>query len=145
MVARDPSVLGSCKLGFFRLGVKNSIFDDAVKAFEDAHGSNSCDVTRRKLSLGARDSTTGWRAKSFTEDTVKGIFTPKGSSPISLKPGTYVREDALLIVCNGFSEGDEVKLPNNTYWEVKAVREHRITPDNLCFRELDLTFLPLHS
>lgn len=144
MVARDKAILGSCKLGFFRLGVKNSIFDDAVKAFENAHGTDSCNVTRRKLSLGARDSTTGWRAKIFTEDTVKGIFTPKGSAPTALKSGTYVRTDALLIVCNGFSEGDEVKTPDGKYWEVKAVREHRITPDNLCFRELDLTYLPLH-
>jgi len=105
----------------------------------------SCDVVRRKLSLGARDATTGWRAKSWTEDTVKAIFTQKGSAPQNLGVGTYVREDALLQVCEGFVEGDEVKLPNGKYYEVKAVREHYLTPDNFCHRELDLVYLPLHS
>ena len=105
----------------------------------------SCDVVRRKLSLGARDATTGWRAKSWTEDTVKAIFTQNGSAPQNLGVGTYVREDALLQVCEGFVEGDEVKLPNGKYYEVKAVREHYLTPDNFCHRELDLVYLPLHS
>jgi hypothetical protein len=34
------------------------------------------DVTRRALTLGARDSTTGWPAKSYTESTIKGSFDP---------------------------------------------------------------------
>ena len=142
MVARDKSILGSCELGFFRLGVKNRIFDDAVKVFE---GFGSCDVTRRRLTLGARNSTTGWQAKSWTEDTVKAIFTPQGSAPTKLSVGTYVRMDALLQTCAGFKEGDEVKLPNGKYYEVKAVREHYLTPDNFCDRELDLEYLSLHE
>jgi len=142
MVARDPAILGQCKLGFFRLGVKNHVFDNMVKSFEK---EGSCNVTRRKLSLGARDSTTGWRAKSYNEDTVKAIHIPRSSAQSALKAGTYVRTDALEIVCAGFSEGDELKTPDNKYWEVKAVREFRITPNNFSHRELDLTFLPLHE
>lgn len=145
MVARDKAVCGSCKCGFFRCGVKNSIFDDAVKRFENVHGSNSANVTRRRLSLGARDSTKGWRARSFAEDTVKGLFTARGSTPTQLRAGTYVRSEGLLQTCAGFSEGDEVYLPNGTYWEVKAVRDHYITPDNFAFRELDVTHLPTRS
>jgi len=141
MVARDKAVLGECKLGFFRLGVKNKVFDTMVKDFE---GQGSCDVTRRRLSLGARDGTTGWRAKTFTEDTVKAIYIPRSSSQMALKVGTYVRTDVLLIVAAGFNEGDEVKTSDGKYYEVKAVREHRITPDNFSHRELDLTYLPLH-
>lgn len=145
MVAADPALCGSCRCGFFRCGVKNSIFDDAIRVFEGHYGEDSCNVTRRKLSLGARDTVTGWREKTFTEDTVKGFFTQKGSTPMTLNVGTYVREDALLQACAGFHEGDEVKLPNGKYYEVKAVREHYLTPDNFCNRELDLSYLPLHS
>jgi len=144
MVARNPAEWDNCQWDFFRWDVKNSIFDDAVKAFENAHGTNSCNVTRRKLSLGARDSTTGWRAKSWTEDTVKGIFTPRGSTPTALKAGTYVRSDALLRTCAGFSEGDEVQTNDGKYWEVKAVREFWFAQNNFSHRELDLTYLPLH-
>jgi len=138
----DDAVWGTMRWGYFRWGVRNSIFDDMVNTFEN---QGSCDVTRRKLSLGARDSTTGWRAKSFAEDTVKAIFIPRGSTQMALQVGTYVRSDALLVVCAGFSEGDEVKTPDGKYWEVKAIREHRITPDNFSHRELDLTYLPLHT
>lgn len=145
MVAADKAEWGNCRWGYFRWGVKNSIFDDVVKAFEDAHGSNSCNVTRRKLSLGARDGTTGHRAKSFAEDTVKGIFTPRGSAPSARLPGTYVRTDALLVTCVGFFEGDEVKTQDNKYWEVKAVRDFNIAQNNFSHRELDLTYLSLHT
>lgn len=36
----------------------------------------SADVTRRALSLGARDSTTNWPSKSYTETTIQGSFDP---------------------------------------------------------------------
>jgi hypothetical protein len=145
MVARDPAICGSCECGYFRCGVQNSVFDDAVASLESRFGTDSCNVTRRRLSLGARDGTTGWRAKEFAEDTVKAIFTQNGSAPQKLSVGTFVREDALLQTCAGFKEGDEVKLPNGKYYEVKAVREHYLTPDNFCDRELDLVYLPFHA
>lgn len=143
MVARDPAELGDCQLGFVRLGVKNTVFDDMISVFE---GEGSQDVTRRKLVLGARDSTTGHRAKTFpVEDTVKAVHIPRGSSQLALKAGTYVRSDALEIVCAGFFEGDEVQTNDGKYWEVKAVRDFDITQDNFSHRELDLTYLPLHT
>jgi hypothetical protein len=146
MVARDPAICGSCECGFFRCGVQNSNFDNAVASLESRFGTDSCNVTRRKLVLGARDATTGHREKTFpVEDTVKGIFTQNDSVPQKLSVGTFVREDALLQTCAGFKEGDEVKLPNGNYYEVKAVREHYLTPDNFCDRELDLVYLPFHS
>jgi len=142
MVARDPAEWDKCQWDYFRWDVKNTVFDDMVNAFE---GHGSCDVTRRKLSLGARDSVTGWRAKSWTEDTVKAIYIPRGSTQLALKAGTYVRSQALLIVCAGFSEGDEVETQDGKYWEVKAIREFWLAQNNFSHRELDLTLLPLHT
>lgn len=142
MVARDNAEWGNCQWGFFRWGVKNTKFDDMVKRFE---GQGSCNITRRKLSLGARDSTTGHRAKEFVEDTVKAIFVPKGSTQLALATGTYVRSDALVIVCDGFFEGDELQTADGNYWETKAKREFFLTLDNFSHRELDLTLLPFHT
>jgi len=34
MVAHDPAILGSCRLGHFRLGVKKPLFDRAVTKLE---------------------------------------------------------------------------------------------------------------
>lgn len=142
MVARDKALWGECQWGYFRWGVKNNRFDTMIKVFENR---GSCNVTRRKLSLSARDSITGWRDKSWSEDTVKGVFFPRGTSPIVLPVGTYVRADGLLIVVAGFSKGDEVLTPDGKYWEVKAIREHSFTLDNFSHRELDLTYLPMHT
>lgn len=142
MVATDPAKWGDCKWGYFRWGVKNTLFEDLIASFK---GSGSCTVTRRKLSLGERDSTTGWRAKSYTEDTISAVYFPRGSTQMTLKAGTYVRADALLICIDGLAEGNEVKTPDNKYWEVKAVREFYRKMNDLSHREVDLTYLPLHT
>jgi len=107
-------------------------------------GETNCNVTRRRLSLGARDSTTGHRAKNFTEDTVKAVFIPKGNTQLALKVGTYVRSEGLLCTLVGFKERDEVKLVNSQYWEIKAVREFWRTQDDFVYRECDLTYMPFH-
>lgn len=142
MVAEDPAVCGSCRCGYFRCGMKNRDFDDMIAEWES--GGTSCDVTRRKLSLGARDSTTGWRAKEFSEDTVKAIFIPRASTQLALRVGTYVRTDALLFTCAGFTAGDEVQTADGRYWEVVAVREFYWTQDDFHHRECDLELMPLH-
>jgi len=30
----DPAVIGHCRIGYFRIGVKDTVFDDAVDALE---------------------------------------------------------------------------------------------------------------
>ena len=100
-------------------------------------------VTRQKLTLGTRDSVTGWYAKSFVDTTVEMIIITKGSTNSLLPPGTYVRTDALGLTTDGFLEGDQI-LADNTYYEVKATREHTVG-DSFYYRECDLTLLPLEN
>lgn len=140
----DVAEIGTARIGYFRVGCLNDVFDKLVSAFESRSGG-SCDVTLRVLSLGARDSTTGWRAKEYTESTIHMPVVPRGSSYLSLAPGTYVREDALGVCAAGCKLGDEVDLPNGDYYEVKGVRPHYHTPDDFAYREVDLTKLPLHT
>lgn len=47
----------------------------------------SFDVTRRALSLGARDSVTGWPAKSYAESTIKGSFDPATARAVAMNVG----------------------------------------------------------
>jgi hypothetical protein len=100
-------------------------------------------VTRQKLTLGTRDSVTGWYTKSFVDTTVEMIIIAKGSTNSLLPPGTYVRTDALGLTTDGFLEGDQI-LADNTYYEVKATREHTVG-DSFYYRECDLTLLPLEN
>ena len=118
------------------------LWNRLVKSFETARGS--CDITRRTLSLGVRDSVTGWRVKSYVETTIKMVIIPRGATQSALKAGTYVRLDAVGLTDTLLSEGDEVKTSGGTYYKVKAVRNHSLTPDVVEYYEVDLTKLPLH-
>jgi len=130
------------RLGYSRLSVYRPDWDRILKVFENI---GSCDVTRRKLILGARNSTTRWRTKTWIESPVKAVFIPRASSGLALKVGTYVRTDALVLTAAGFEEGWEVKTADGKYWEVKAVRENFAAgTDSFSHRELDLTLMPFH-
>lgn len=142
----DPAEVGTARVGtstewFARVDVYRDDWDRILKVFE---GVASRDLTRRRLSLGTRDSTTGWYSKSFTEDTVEGVLIPKASSHLALRVGTYVRTDALLLTADCFEEGDELEDAFGKYWEVKAVRYVSVG-DSFSHRECDLARLPLHE
>jgi hypothetical protein len=83
----------------------------------------TADVTRRALSLGAQDTTTGWYAKSFSETTIKMIILPKGSSIIGLPTGNYAKYEHTGFTANTVAEGDEIKDANGSYYEIETVEE----------------------
>lgn len=132
---------GDCEWGYFRWSVYGSQFRNLLNQMG---GVATCTATRRRLSLGARDSTTNWRAKSFTESTVTGVFITRGVSPMALPSGTYVRLDAVFITQDGFQEGDEFKTDENEYYEVKAVEDAWLGTD-FSHRTVHLAKLPLHT
>lgn len=137
----DPAFWGSARWGYTRW---SSYRDDWDRLLQVIGGVALHDITLRKLSLGARDSTTGHRAKEYTESTVQGVLIPRASNSQALKAGTFVRSDALLLLADGVVEGDEIKDAFNKYYEVKAVRGLSVG-DSFSHRECDLTFLPLHT
>lgn len=97
----------------------------------------SLDLTRRALSLGTRDTVTGWCKKVWTETTIQGWIIEKSSQLQALKAGTWVRTDALLLTEDGIVEGDQVKTQGSVYYEVKAVRP-MMNGDSLDHYECDL-------
>lgn len=100
-------------------------------------------VTRRELSLGARDDTTGWYAKDFTETNKEMIVIPRGATSMAVKAGVYVRLDAVGLAADVFVEGDEI-VHGSVYYEVKTVKPYYFG-DSFWYRECDLTLLPLHG
>lgn len=141
----DVARFDKCHFDYTWFDVFRNDWNALVKAFEQI---GVCGVTKRKLSLGVRDSTTGWKAKTWTESTIQALIIPKGSTHMNLPAGSYVRSDLLLFTRQGLDEGDEVLL-GVKYYEVKAVREHwQGAPNmggNFCYREADLTYLPFHE
>lgn len=140
----DKAFFGeNARFGYTRFSVYHPLFDSLVNHFASL-GAMVYEVTRRKLGLGDRHATTGWRAKSFTESTIEGVFLPRSSTRIAVAVGTYMRLDAMFFTADVVKKGDEIKTVDNQYWEVKAVREFW---EGDCFshRECDLTLLPLHE
>jgi len=97
----------------------------------------------RKLQLGVRDSVTGWYDKYYAPDvTIEMLIISRGTSSYAIAVGSYVRLDALGLTADEIRIGDEVEQ-EATYYEVKAIRDHRIA-NSFSHRECDLTQLPMH-
>lgn len=101
------------------------------------------DLTRRVLSLGARDTVTGWCKKVWTDTTIQGAILDKSSQIDNLRAGFWVRTDTLLITDDAVKEGDEIKTLASVYYEIKAVRPMYIG-DGLDHYECDLHKIPIH-
>jgi hypothetical protein len=85
----------------------------------------SADLTWRLLALGARDTKTGWRSKTFTEYTIKGILRRKGSSFSFGGHGFYAKYDFTLWTKAFLRSDDEVIDADGKYYRVDTVEEER--------------------
>ena len=83
----------------------------------------SANLTRRALSLGARDDKTGWCAKQWTETTIKGILLEAGQSVRMGDFGYTARYPHTLLSPSAVVEDDEVKDANNKYYHVESVKQ----------------------
>lgn len=118
------------------------LWDSLLESFEAEWGS--FDVTRRALLLGTRDSETGWRAKSYSETTIKMIVIPRGATKMMMAAGTYVKGHGKGLTDTAVSPGDEIKI-GSLYYEVETRDEVYSAPGTVEYYECDLTKLPLHD
>jgi hypothetical protein len=137
----DKAIIGTMHIGSFRIGVFDDTWDKIILQIKNLAGT-SLNVTRKHLTLGDRDTTTGWYTKEYDNLTIEMYTTTKGSNPSLLPPGTYVKTEALGLTADPVVEGDEIVV-NNMCYEVKTVR-FRYIAGSFYFRECDLTLLPLH-
>jgi len=121
-----------------------SDYQALVHAFKNVKGAPGFGVIRHALTLGSRDSMTGWYAKTFTESDIEMVILTKGSRQLALQLGYYVSLDALGFTVNYVREGDQIEDSISRFWEVKAVQPITIG-DSLRFYLCDLKELPLHG
>jgi len=122
--------------------LKRTILNTVV--FTGISGVSSIDVTLWSLSLGDRDTVTGWREKSFSESTIEMIVLSRSVTAMHLVPGMYARLDAVGRTRDTLEIGDEIETAANVYYEVKTIRNNYVG-DLLWFRDCDLAELPLHE
>ena len=121
----------------------STFFTDIKQAFKRATGT-SFDVTWRALTLGARDSVTGWRAKSYADSTIEMVIIPQVASRLAASFGIYVTLDALGLTLTAVGVGDEMKDSDNDYYEVETVMKQKIG-NVLYVYKCDLRHQPLHD
>lgn len=142
----DAAMCGSARCDYSRCNVYRDDGDRLIQTFENVAGI-SCNVTRRYLYLGSRDSTTGWYSKNYdVEITVKGAFIPRAASHLATMAGTYVKLDAILFTVDVLKEDEEIETESGVFYEVKTVKLHyAVGGDSFSHRECGLTLLPLHE
>lgn len=122
------------------------LLTDAMSVFTKLYGATTFDVTWRDLSLGDRDSETGWREKSYSESSIQMVIIPKGAADMMVRAGVYVRYDALGLTATAVSAGDEIKNADNVYYMVKTVSRWKLgSTGKVDHYQCDLTKLPLHD
>jgi len=104
----------------------------------------TADVTWRKLILGVTpDSITGWFDKSYSEETITVIITPKRSVWTPLGPGAFSTLTYELYTDSLVQDGDQI-IYNNRYYEVKNAQPIYFGSNLLC-RKCELVYLPFEG
>jgi hypothetical protein len=125
--------------------IEGSDFTALMNTFRsNFKGNPSFDVTRSALSLGNRDGTTGWCAKTYTTSTIKMIVIQKESQSLALQMGYWVSLDALGLTIDPIEVYDLVKDGFGRTWEAKTVKPI-IIGDTIRFFVCDLKELPLYG
>lgn len=102
-------------------------------------------VTRRALTLGPQDATTGWYEKQYTPTDITLIGPRRrGSSHEGLPVGVFAKEDAVGITQDPIEVGDEIEDALGTFWEVVERKAHG-EGDCFDFYEVQLHELPFHE
>jgi len=92
----------------------------------------SANVTLRSLSLGARDSITGWRERSYTESTIKAVGTPRGGRFDIYGVGVYAREDRMFTAAAPANEGDQIK-EGTRYFKIVTKEQFTLLDSHLYY------------
>lgn len=138
----DAAFWGSMRWGHFRWGVYRPDWDNIL--LPSLKGSDvSFNVTRRQLSLGDADATTGWYVKEWTESTIEMVIQPRGGVNIGLPPGIFARLDAVGLTAAPVLVAEEIE-DAGVFYEVKTVKPYSIG-DSFMYRECQLTELPFHE
>lgn len=77
-------------------------------------------VTRRALSLGSQDSTTGWYATSYATTSIEGSIQPRGTVMLGLPIGNVAVYNETFFTDDTVYEGDEIYDALGNYYQIKT-------------------------
>jgi len=135
----QPALADYAEADYSRADVYNDRFEVVEKL-----GAAICDVTRRRLTLTARDSITGWYGKRFVDCTIPMVIIPRASTRVLIAAGTHARNDAVGLTPDVARRGDEIKDAFGKYWRVKGVTDIPFG-DSASHGLCDLAMLPMHG
>lgn len=122
-----------------------TLFDRAVAGMQKVEAS-SANVTRKVPIAGdaaSREATTGWRAITPQNSTIKMVIMPRGASFNFLGAGLYASEDAVGIVDPSVGvmyPGEHITTSDPRTFIVKSVKKHYWL-NKLAFLEVQLSDL----
>lgn len=137
-----PSKYGHIVYGNWRYGVLNNNWAEISEVAPKGYG---VEVTRRKLNLSVnRDSTTGWKTKSYTESTIVGVWVPRGGTPSTHIPGLYVQYSAAFVTVDPVKTRDQIKY-GGEFYVVKTMEQIYDDTGSFAYRICQLHKLPLYK
>jgi len=129
------------RVGYFRIGVYRNDWEKLLQRF---NVFICTDVTRRALTLGDPDSTTGWYAKGYTEKTIDMIIIPRTATQVLISAGLWAHEDAVGLTVDPVNVGDQIKTKEEIYYEITSIQRVFIG-DSFSHYVCDLKELPLYK
>lgn len=129
--------------------IPSSIEDSQFKTVLDTFrrgfkGNPSFEVTRSKLKLGGRDTTTGWYDKYYRASKINMLIIQKEAQTLALQLGHWVSLDALGLTATQVEVYDLVKDEFGRTWEIKTVKPI-VVGNTIKYFACDLKELPLHA
>lgn len=103
----DPAIYDSARYDYGRYDVYLPIFDEAVEQFK-AQGL-SPDVTRYKVSLGEKDSVTGWLNPDYTAEPIEMPILQRGASLLTSGGGLFAKYNVTGFTCDAVKVGEYIK------------------------------------
>lgn len=137
----DKSVLASCRLNYFRLGLLNPHQWKNISELR-ADGGFGVAVTlrRRKLSEWKdKNSVTGQPTVTYEPlVAVTGVWMHRGGAPVSFSPGTYVEYDAVFYTLDDVRRYDLIEVvgmdPEASFFETVSTEDKYDGYGGFCFR-----------
>ena len=141
----DAAICGdSMRCGYSRCGVYTDDYETLESALESSGFAASLEVTRRKLTLGSQDSTTGWFKKDYENSTIDMIMPGESAVSRLLGPGTFVDLTKTGFTQDVVAEGDQIETKAHVFYEVKTVIEEPVG-DSFSHRICALKRIPLYE
>lgn len=133
-MALTPAIVDVAEVDYFRVGVFYTAADDLFDNVEKTFDVCSFDATRRALTLGSRDATTGHRAITWTETTVTIIVNPATLGAWRMTPAGILSTFGAESYClDPIETGDQI-LVEELYFEVKDVQKPMVGDSYLPFK-----------